>query len=292
MLKKVITLSMIAMFMLVAVACGGGNATPSDTPAPTPNNEQPARAPKELSGNIDIAGSTSVQPIAEELAMLFMEENRGVRINVSGGGSGAGIEAAGNGAADIGMSSRALKQEEFDKFVGIKDITICQDGISVIVHPNSPMKDITIEQVKAIYAGEVTNWKEVGGPDVAITVVTREEGSGTRGAFEEIVLGKTPMTQKVTVQSSTGAVRTAVAADVNAIGYVSMGSMSDDVRALVVDGAEATAANVQNGNYKISRPFLFLVEGEMDEVSQAFVDYILSADGQEIIAKEGFISVN
>ena len=283
MFKKtsLVVLALILSISIFAVGCGQKEA-----PAPA---EKPAEAT--LSGNIKLAGSTSVQPLAEELAMAFMEINKDVKIDVAGGGSGAGVESAANGAADIGMASRKVKDSEREATPELKDIAIALDGITVIVHNDNEVSELSLEQVAGIYSGEITNWSEVGGADVTITVVNREEGSGTRGAFEEIVLGKVPYTDKAVIQNSTGAVKTAVAADVNAIGYISMGSMSDDVKGIIVDGEEPSTANVLNGSYPISRPFNFLILGDGTELGQAFIEWIMSPAGQEIVAKEKYIPV-
>lgn len=292
--RGIILVAVMLVLSLTFVGCGAKSepqpSSPDANQGTAPNANQGSAEPKNLSGSITIAGSTSVQPLAEELAMMFMEENRGVRINVSGGGSGAGVESAGNGVANIGMASREIKQSELDQYKELKPIVICKDGISVVVNPKNKVNELTLEQIQGIFSGEITNWSQVGGEDGSIIIVNREEGSGTRGAFEELVLGDKDFVTKAIIQNSTGAIRTAVASDVNAIGYVSMGAMSNDVKAVVVDGADATAENVLNGSYKLARPFNFLTSGEADEVTQAFIDWVLS-DGQEFVKQEGFISV-
>jgi phosphate transport system substrate-binding protein len=243
-----------------------------------------------ISGNIQLAGSTSVQPLAEELAGLFMEQYPEVKIDVQGGGSSAGIKAASDGIADIGMASRELKDEEKD--LGLNATVIAKDGIAVIVNPTNKVGDLTLENIKKIFTGEIANWKEIGGADAAIVVVNREEGSGTRGAFEELVLGKeTKFTDKAAIQNSTGSVRTAVASDPNAIGYVSMGALEKSVKAVKVGGIEINSNNVVNGTYKISRPFLFLTKGEPKDLTKKFIDLILSDEGQKIV-EEDFVPIN
>jgi len=272
-----IMLMLIVSLSLVLAGCG---------------NKEPVSNTKELTGNIKLAGSTSVQPLAEELAMKFMELNRQIKIDVAGGGSGVGVESAANGSANIGMASREIKQSEKDANPTIKDIVIAKDGIAVIVNTKNAVNNLTIAQVQEIFSGKITNWKSVGGADTNITVVNREEGSGTRGAFEEIVLGKNSnFTEKAIIQSSTGAVKTAVVADVNAIGYISMGSMNSDVKGLQINGTDPTMENVVKATYPISRPFNFLVKGEPNEVTQAFINWILSAEGQNIVKEQGFIAV-
>ena len=273
-----IALIIVLSLSLVLAGCGSKSASPETK--------------KELTGNIKVAGSTSVQPLAEELATKFMEQNRQVKIDIAGGGSGVGVESAANGSANIGMASREIKQAEKDATPTMKDIVIAKDGIAVIINKGNDVSNLTLEQVKEIFTGKITNWKAVGGKDAAITVVNREEGSGTRGAFEELVLGKeSKFTDKAIIQNSTGAVKTAVIADVKSIGYISMGSMSAEVKGLQVNNVEPTMDNVVKGTYKISRPFNFLVKGEPNEVTQSFINWILSAEGQKIVKENGFIAV-
>ncbi|SMB92197.1 phosphate ABC transporter substrate-binding protein, PhoT family [Desulfonispora thiosulfatigenes DSM 11270] len=246
-----------------------------------------------LSGRLKLAGSTSVQPLAEELAMRFMELNPNVKIEIAGGGSGAGIESvAGNGVADIGMASRELKEEEKTNNQDIRAIVIAKDGLAVIVHPDNEVSELSTKQVKDIFTGEITNWKDVGGKDAGITVINREEGSGTRGAFQELVLGKEGnYTTKAAIQNSTGAVKEAVKADPNSIGYISMGSLSEDVVGVVIDGANPTTEAVKDGKYPISRPFNFIIKVEAQGLTKAFIDWVLENEGQSMVSEQGFISL-
>ncbi len=255
-------------------------------PAPAEKPAEPA-----LSGTVTMAGSTSVQPLSEELSTAFMDKNKEVRIEVAGGGSGAGVKAAQTKTADIGAASRDIKSSE----TGIKAIVICMDGIAVVVNPKSTVDELTMDQVKDIFSGKITNWKEVGGSDSQIVVVNREEGSGTRGAFEEIVLhkgDKVPFTDKAIIQNSTGVVREAVSKDVNAIGYISLGGLNNTVKPVKVDGAEATVDNIKSKKYPIARPFNYLVNEAQapSEVAQAFIDYVLSDEGQKIVEENGYIT--
>ena len=236
-----------------------------------------------LSGTVNIVGSTSVQPLAEELAQAFMAKNKGVKIFVQGGGSGAGIKAAMANTAEIGSSSRELNPDE----TGVVETTIAKDGIAIIVNKANPVTGLTSEQLKQIYSGEYTNWKQVGGPDQTIVVVNREAGSGTRGAFEELVLGKTPNTNKCLVQASTGAVQQTVSITKEAIGYISLGALdAKTVKALRIDGVIATEQNVIAKKYKIQRPFLFLTKKAPTGVVKAFLDWVLSPEGQKIVARD------
>ncbi|MGC9517514.1 MAG: phosphate ABC transporter substrate-binding protein [Methanomicrobiales archaeon] len=239
-------------------------------------------------GTIQIAGSTSVQPVAEKLAEVYTQSNSDVKINVQGGGSSVGVKSAADGTADIGTSSRELKDDE--KNQDLKTYQIGRDGIVVAVNKENPVSDLTSDQIKDIFSGKITNWKELGGPDATINVIAREEGSGTRDAFEELVMGKdTKVKSDAIIQSSTEAVKQSVAQDPNAIGYISLAHMSDDVKALKVDGVEPSQATVQDGTYKIARPFLFITKGEPTGAVKAFIDWVLSAEGQKVVEGEGIV---
>lgn len=243
-----------------------------------------------LSGTITMAGSTSVQPLSEELANVFMDEHPDVRLEVSGGGSGSGITAAQENTADFGAVSREIADDE----TGIKTYTIAIDGIAVIIHSDNAVEDITLEDVQKIFAGEITNWSEVGGADEDIVVVSREEGSGTRGAFDDIVLGDATLVDTALIQNSSGAVRESVSTEVNAVGYVSTGSLNDTVKALKVDGVEPTPENVVSGEYTVARPFNYVSnESEaLSDIAQAFLDFVLSDEGQQVVVDQGFVKVN
>ncbi|MDQ7793551.1 MAG: phosphate ABC transporter substrate-binding protein [bacterium] len=241
-----------------------------------------------LAGSITVAGSTSVQPISEVLAEHFTLTHPGVRINVQGGGSSGGIKAARELAADLGASSRPLKPEE----KGLHEFIIAWDGIAVIVHPTSPLRSLSLDEVKAVFAGSVVNWRGIGGPEGTIMVVTREEGSGTRGAFEEIVMGKDPITDRAIVLNSTGAVAAAVAGDPLAIGYVSLAAVRPGIAALSIDGVMPSAEAIASGRYRIARPFLYLTAAAPEGVVRAFLDFILSPEGQAIVEREGLVPVN
>jgi len=235
---------------------------------------------------IIIAGSTSVQPYAEVVAEEYMILHPGVEIDIQGGGSSAGITAAQSGIADIGMSSRSLKDEEKSLWY----VEIARDGLAVIVNPANSVQDLTLDQVRGIYAETITTWNEVGGQKSKIHVIAREEGSGTRSAFIDLVMGKTTeITPRAIVQDSNGAVRQLVADDPNAIGFISLGLVNDKVKALELGGVAATRENVENGSYMLSRPFLFVALGEPTGLTKEFVDFILSAEGQKILMNEGLI---
>jgi phosphate transport system substrate-binding protein len=236
-----------------------------------------------LKGTINIAGSTSVQPLAEELAQAFMAKNKGVKIFVQGGGSSAGVKSALTGTADIGACSRDLEPEE----KGLHETVIAKDGIALVVNKANSVSNLSFTQLQKIYTGEYTNWKEVGGPNEKIVVVNREAGSGTRGAFEELALKKLTNTSNCLVQASTGAVQQTVAITKEAIGYISLGSLDPKaVKAISIENIECTEAHILAGKYKLQRPFLLLTKTAPTGVTKAFLDWILSKDGQKIVAKE------
>lgn len=254
----------------------------------TERNEDEGKSTK-ATGTVKVAGSTSVQPLAEELAEAFGNAYPDITVSVQGGGSSAGVESALSGTAQIGTSSRELKDEE--KSSGLSETVIAKDGISVVVNSENMVAELTMDNIKKIFSGEVKDWSAIGGKKGPITVVVREEGSGTRGAFEEIVLGKgDKIVSNAVVQNSTGAVKAAVTNDPNAIGFISLGSVDDSVKALKVDGVIPSEATVLDGSYKISRPFLFLTKGEINPAAKAYIDFILSAEGQEIVS-EHYIKV-
>jgi len=239
---------------------------------------------------VTLAGSTSVQPFVELLEEHYVAaHSRAPAINVQGGGSTAGVQAAETGIADIGMSSRNLKEAELA--LGLKTLPIARDAIAVIAHPSNPITNLSLQQVRAIFGGQITNWSDVGGKDAPIIVVTREEGSGTRGAFETLVMGDDRITLRALRQDSNGSVRVIVAGHPDSIGYISLGIVDERVKALHLDGVTPSTENVVNGTYSLARPFLFLWKTEPSPAAQAFIDYVLSAEGQELLAAEGLIPV-
>lgn len=273
-----ILLGVLLLMSLAVLGCG-------DTETQDSDNQQQSG---ELSGTITIAGSTSVQPFSDVLAEEFMAKNPGTQVNVQGGGSSQGISAVVSGTADIGSSSRELKDEE--KAQNLKEYTLALDGIAVAVNPANEVSGLTLEQLKSIYFGNITNWSEVGGSDAAITVVNREEGSGTRGAFEELVMGEEAIFDGAIVQNFTGAVKTIVESDKNAIGYISLAVADDKVKVVKIEGVEATVDNIISGQYKISRPFLYITAEEPQGSVRAYLDFVMSDEGQAIVVEEGAIS--
>jgi phosphate transport system substrate-binding protein len=235
--------------------------------------------------SIVLAGSTSVQPFAEILAEEYMILHPDIVIDIQGGGSAAGIMAVQSGTADIGMSSRELKDEEKSLWY----VEIARDGLAVIVHPSNPIQNLTLNQIRDIYAATVSNWSQLGGTTSKIHVITREDGSGTRAAFVSLVMGKTEITPRAIVQDSNGAIRQLVADDPNSIGFISLGLVDKTVKALQLGGVEATRENVINGSYGLSRPFLFIALAQPTGQTKAFIDFTLSAEGQRLLANEGLI---
>jgi len=240
--------------------------------------------------NLVVAGSTSVQPYVELLAEEFELLYPGSGIDIQGGGSSAGITAAESGAADIGMSSRWLKRGEDELW----SIEIAKDGLAVIVHPDNPISNLTLLQIRGIYAAIITDWSQLGGRQAKIHLIAREEGSGTRSAFEEMVMGSDNTSRRITpraiVQNSNGAVRQLVAGDPNSIGFISLGLVDQTVKAVKLDGVEATAENVMNGSYTLFRPFLFVTKAiPPTGLAMDFIDFILSPRGKELMTQEGLI---
>lgn len=240
---------------------------------------------------ITVSGSTSVGPTMEVLAEDYQAANEGVTIEVQQVGSSAGITNTIDGTSQIGMSSRDLKDEE--KSEGLEEYQIAIDGIAVITNTANGVSDLTIDQIKDIYTGKITNWKEVGGADAAIVVVSREDGSGTRDGFQEIVgFESEELTGDAQISDGSGNIKTTVQGNENAIGYISFGYLDDSINSMKIDGVEPTEENVYNDSYPISRPFLLVTKGEAADDAKAFIDYILSDDGQSTIEEEGFMSVN
>lgn len=284
------------------VACGNGDATANTASSAEASSaaESTVAASSEvastettadLSGSISMVGSTSMEKLANALSEAFMEEHPDVTVTAEFVGSGAGIEAVTNGTADIGNSSRSLKDEE--KAAGVVENVVAIDGIAVCVDPANEVADLTKEQLTNIYNGTITNWKEVGGADEPIIVIGREAGSGTRGAFEELV-DLQDACKYANELDSTGAVIAKVASTPGAIGYASLDALDDSVKALSLEGVEATAENIKAGNYFLSRPFVMATKGEISEQNdlvQAWFDYVMGDEGQQIASEVGLITV-
>lgn len=283
------------------VACGNSDATTTQPSTVESNAAEStvaasseaasAETTADLSGSISMVGSTSMEKLANALSEAFMEEYPDVTVTAEFVGSGAGIEAVTNGTADIGNSSRSLKDEE--KAAGVVENVVAIDGIAVCVDPANEVADLTKEQLTNIYNGTITNWKEVGGADEPIIVIGREAGSGTRGAFEELVDLKDAC-KYANELDSTGAVIAKVASTPGAIGYASLDALDDSVKALSLEGVEATAENIKAGNYFLSRPFVMATKGEISEQNdlvQAWFDFVLGDEGQQVASEVGLITV-
>lgn len=276
-LKKIKTGLLLVSLLAVLSAC-------------TSNSDTNTQASNEKNSTISISGSTSVGPLAEKLAVKYKEKaNTNIEINQIG--SSAGITNAINGVSEIGMSSRDLKEEE--KASGLNEVVIAYDGIVVVTHPSNKVKNLTIDQVKQIFTGEVTNWSELGGDDMEIVVVSREDGSGSRDAFQEIVgYSSGELVRSSIIASGNGNIKTTVANNKHAVGFISFEYIDDSISTIDIDGVEATAENVLQQKYSLSRPFLFVYkDGKLTEAGQQFIDFILSEDGQLIAAEAGAIPV-
>ena len=286
-----IVLSLVLCIGLLA-ACGEAESTP--TTDPTADTTEPAAtepAATEISGNVAANGSTSMEAVILGLQEGFKSVQPGVEIGYTGSGSGAGITGVLEGTCDLGLSSRALTDDE--KSQGAVENIIALDGVAVVVNPENTVTDLTTEQIAQIFTGEITNWSELGGADAEIAVFGRENGSGTRSAFEEIV-GVEDACVYTNEYSSTGDVIGNVASNPNAIGYASLSAVDETVTAVNVNGVAPSEATVLDGTYEIQRPFVIVtVEGtELSAEAQAFLDYAMSADVADIIAAAGAVSAN
>lgn len=240
------------------------------------------------SHSLTIAGSTSVQPFIDKLAEIYMDINPQVVINVQGGGSTAGIKACREKAAQIGTSSRELHPDECD----LARIVMAKDGIAVVVHPQNPVNDLTIEQLRGIFSGKIRSWSQVGWVDKPIFFVNREEGSGTRDAFESLVMKKGEISDEALVQDSNGSVREIIANNPQAIGYISFGIVNHQVKAIAVNSIKPSTATIKNNLYTLTRPFIVVLPGQPTPLARQFVDFVLSPEGQQILEKEGLVGIH
>ena len=246
---------------------------------------------KQVQGQVATDGSTSMEKVIGALGESFMSANAGVTFTYNPTGSGSGIQAVSEGRCDIGLSSRALKDDE--KAQGLKETVLALDGIAVIVNPENPVADLTVKQIASIYKGEIKSWKDVGGNDGEIVLIGREAGSGTRDGFESITDTKDSCKYRQEL-TSTGDVITTVSQNPNAIGYASLASLKDSVKALTVNGVAPSEETVKDGSYLIQRPFVLVTkEGTaLSETAQKFFDYITSHDAAEIISAAGAVAAN
>ena len=263
--------------------------SPSDSSEES-SEESESSVPAPLTGTVSTDGSTSMEKVIGSLGEAFELANPGVSFTYNPTGSGSGITAVSEGRCDIGLSSRALKDEEAAS--GLTGTILALDGIAIIVHPDNPVDDLTVEQLAQVYTGEITNWKELGGDDAEIVLIGREAGSGTRDGFESIT-GTTDACQYRQELTSTGDVITTVSQNPAAIGYASLASLKDTVKALTVDGVEPTEETVKDGSYAVQRPFVLVTRTDdpLSETAQAFFDFATSAEAAEIIAKAGAVAM-
>ncbi len=269
------------ILLLALFACSNGSSTPSNG---TPGITSSAA----LSGNVSVSGSSTVQPLAEKLANAFMSRYPGIKVIVQGGGSSVGIKAAHDGTVDIGTASRELTESDPELLTHI----IARDGLAFIVHPANPVNSLTIEQLRDIYSGRITNWSQVGGDDRTVHVSAREEGSGTRTTFEDIIMDKdTRVVRNSILQSSNGALLRVVNSDPAAISFISFGYLDDTVKALAIDGVAPTGDNAQTGAYPLVRPLYFLTKNQPEGIVKIFIDYCTGNEAQSIISGEGYITV-
>ena len=286
-MKKVfVTLLSLTMVMSLLAGCGSNEAATDDTAS-----EDNQDAQTELSGSVSTNGSTSMESVIGALGEQFMTDNQGVTVTYDATGSGTGIEAAKNGTCDIGLSSRALKDEE--TAAGLVGTTVALDGIAIIVNADSKVADLTVDQIAQIFTGAITDWSEVGGDAGTISCIGREAGSGTRDGFESIVDVKDSCkyAQELT---ATGAVISAVEANPLAIGYASLSAVGDTVKMVTVGGVECSEETVKDGSYEVQRPFVFVTNKSvtLSEQAQAFFDFATSADAADLIRTAGAVPVN
>lgn len=317
-MKKLLALASIGVLAFGLAACGSDTETETqadttaesaasesaedtgievesdDTSIAVEDGEESSASSGTVSGNIVITGSTSVEMILNDMKDEFEAMNPGVTIEYTGSGSSAGITDTKAGTNNIGASSRELKEEEKDG--NLKEEVFAYDGIAIIVNPaNEAVTDITPEQLADIYSGKITNWSEIGGEDAEIFVVSREESSGTRSAFEELIGLEDAggLTGNASVSEGNGPVQAAVAGNENAIGYVSFSFIDDTVKPLTVGGVEANAENAKTGDYPLSRPFLFCYyDDKVTEAGKAFLEFALTTDAQNLVEEHGAIRVD
>lgn len=279
-LKLMVGTLLVTIISATFMGCGGNSS-----------NEKNNTASSKDSVTISISGSTSVGPLMEKIQEKYEEINSNVTLEIQQNGSGAGIKDVIGGISEIAMSSRELKDEEKDS---VEATTIAYDGIALLVNPKNSVNNISLEDIKKIYTGEITNWKDLGGNDLPIVVVSREEGSGTRDAFQEIVgYSSEELVKDASISDGSGAVKTTVAGNENAIGFASFEYIDNTVKALNVNSVEPSAEKVKAGEYKISRPFLLITKKEtITEEGQKLIDFVLSAEGQQIVEENKLITID
>ena len=287
-MKKIVAFALTAV-MTLALLVGCGDKTNNDTNIGD-DNANGGMPVETVSGTVSTDGSTSMEKVIGALSESYMAVNKDVTVNYNPTGSGAGITAVQGGTCDIGLSSRALKDEE--KAAGLKETVLAYDGIAIIVHPDNPVSDLSIEQIAQLYTGEITNWKDVGGNDAQVVLIGREAASGTRDGFESIT-GTKDKCQYRQELTSTGDVITAVSQNPDAIGYASLASVKDTVKALTVNGVVPSEASVKDGSYVVQRPFVLVTKDgtKLSDSAQKFFDYITSEAASKVISNAGAVPV-
>lgn len=293
--KRILAFALVAVLalgMLGLAGCGNDEAEPAETP-----NDEPVA---ELTGSITVEGSDTMVNLGQAFAEAFMDEFDGVDISVAGGGSGTGIASLINGTVDFANASRAMKDEEYEQAEGngvaVTEFTVAYDGIAAVVNPGLGVEDITFDELGAIYRGEITNWSEVGGPDLDIVLLSRDTSSGTYAFFLEFVVqaddGDAVYAQDARLLPSTQAIVDETIANEAAIGYVGLGYVVPEISVLAIDGVQASVSGVQDGTYSVARPLFMYAAGTLSEASEAYIDWIQSADGQAVVADLGFVPTN
>ena len=279
-MKKIMSMfAVVALMAAMVTGCGTNGDVATDDPI----------APEKVSGTVATDGSTSMEKVIGYLSEAYMEENADVKVTYNPTGSGSGIQAVQEGRCDIGLSSRNLKDEEAKDLVGT---VVAIDGIAIIVNPENPVADLTIEQIAKLYKGEITNWKEIGGNDAPVVLIGREAASGTRDGFESIT-GTEDACKYSQELTSTGDVVQTVASNPNAIGYASLASVKDTVKAIDVEGVTPTTETIQNGTYKVQRNFIFVTKKntELSGAAKAFFDFATSSAADKLIEEAGAVPV-
>jgi len=296
--KKINLLILLAMsflsFSLLFSSCTTSKAPAGDSSsqsitANSDSQSNEATGLEKLTGNLEIIGSTSTQVLVETFADEFTSKNSDVKINYQGVGSSKGIKAVKDTTADIGTSSRELKEEE--KSWGLAEYTMAKDGIAISVHPDNKITELTTEQIIKIFTGVITNWKDVGGDDSKIIVSSREAGSGTRGAFEELLGIEDKVIKEALIYDGNGPVKASIASNKAAIGYLSFGYLDNSIKALKVDEVEPNIDNMLSGKYPLQRPFIMVTNGDAEGLVKSFIEYVTSNEGQQIVKNEGYIPI-
>lgn len=292
--NQLITYAVVALVIGAAVGYLAAGPITYNKQIQDLQNQLAAGGEAKLRGSLSITGSTTILPIAQECANLFMEQHLMVDISVAGGGSGAGVKSAGSGEVDIGEASRNIKASELLSYPDLVAFSVAKDSVAVVINSDNPLAgdlDLTFEQVSEIFSGEITNWSELGGPDHEIEVYTREEGSGTRAVFVDYAMGGKELAANAGVKPSNGEMRAAVASNQYGIAYVSFGYIDDTVSAASINGVEAVVENVNNGQYPITRILWMFTKGMPDELEAAFIEYVQGPEGQAVVEDLGYISI-